>query len=131
MGEIMNTIDEKYKNARTVVKVLKELRDKKKEVAPMIIETVRYIMPQTEKTIGVVLMMSQFHSQLEKMGIAVIREFGRDVSIEEIEDQITQSICTSKKNIQDVIVSHKLDEKYPQPEIKNMIDKLKRESLPQ
>lgn len=122
----MNIIEKKYEFAQLALKTLKEIRETHKKEPSMVIETIHFITPTTKNGFRLVQKIKAFTEIIEMKGVIVISEFGTDLTIEGLENQIAKSICLSKKNIQDVIVKHKLSKL----DKSGLIEELKTDSLP-
>ena len=128
----MNIIEKKYEYAKIAVETLKEIEKSKGKQPHMAIENFYFIVPTSNDGLKWSREIDAFLTKMEANGVIIIREYGRDVSIEEIEDQINLSMSISKKNIQDTIVKHNLvatADKIGGEEI--LMERLKTDSLPE
>ena len=130
----MNIIEEKFSYATNFVKKLKEVSKTAKRPVSLIVETYHIILPQNDKGIEMVGLIEKFNQLLQAKGAIVLRVFGRDIGIEEMENLIATSITLSKKNIQDMITKYKLTgENKPKNDLagSQLMNNLKSDSLPQ
>lgn len=129
----MNIIEEKFRCPRIAIKELKKIKKTTGKDPRMVIETLHFITPANDNGLSILRKLDKFQDTMEMEGAIVIREFGIDISIGGAEDQITKSINLSKKNIQDMIVKHKLvTESLNKPDLisNRLIKTLASDSLP-
>lgn len=122
----MNIIEKKFELTQIAINALKELESEGRPMVQMASETIHFVVPANKEGLRFGKLMNIFIKKLQLAGAIVIQEHGREISLEEVEDQLNMSIGISKKNIQDMIVKHKLTDL----DKTGFVEKLKTDSLP-